>query len=178
MHANRFASICVYVCVFVFLYVSVCVFVCVHVCTSSSCTCHRPRTARTQKENDGESDLISVSWSTVDCSLDRCAGRDQTVPEVDVAPGPPRQQMKPIGLNLSHADGTRGTHVVMAGERRASTGADTCTHPAVGMKPIVPLGRSASSGKLYYIRERHEGEDLLANLLRLRNLMLNQNVHT
>lgn len=97
------------------------------------------------------------------------------VPDADAGS---RQQMKPIGLNLSCAAGTKMTLVAeaAAGDRRASIG-DTCAHPA-SMKPIVPLGRSASSGKLFYIRERDEGEDLLANLLRLRKLMLNQNAKT
>lgn len=88
--------------------------------------------------------------------------------------------MRPIGLNLSYVDGTEMATVAV-GERRASTGEfavkNTCSHPAT-IKPIAPLGRSASSGKLFYIRERHEGEDLLANLLRLRNLMLSQNGNT
>lgn len=33
------------------------------------------------------------------------------------------------------------------------------------------------TGRRYYVRERKDSEDLLANLLNLRDLLLNQNVH-
>uniref|UniRef100_A0A182SQB0 Uncharacterized protein n=1 Tax=Anopheles maculatus TaxID=74869 RepID=A0A182SQB0_9DIPT len=90
-------------------------------------------------------------------------------------------QMKPISLNLSYPDGRsdvsgRPKETTGGGERRASMGEfavkKSCNHPAGTKAPITTLGRSASSGKLFYIRERHEGEDLLANLLRLRKLMM------
>uniref|UniRef100_A0A182NQD9 DUF4806 domain-containing protein n=1 Tax=Anopheles dirus TaxID=7168 RepID=A0A182NQD9_9DIPT len=118
--------------------------------------------------------------STFDCSLNRCSNnRDHTAQDATAA----HPQMKPISLNLSCSDGTEVSESTKmgTGERRASTGVFAvkkgCNHP-LGTKPITPLGRSASSGKLFYIRERHEGEDLLANLLRLRKLMMSQNVNT
>lgn len=33
------------------------------------------------------------------------------------------------------------------------------------------------TGRRYYVRERKDSEDLLANLMNLRDLLLNQNVH-
>ncbi|XP_050069709.1 uncharacterized protein LOC126557847 isoform X2 [Anopheles maculipalpis] len=117
----------------------------------------------------------SGPYCTFDCSLNTCSNnRVHTAATAAAHP-----QMKPISLNLSYPDGRpdvsecpQGT----AGERRASTGEfavkQSCNHPASAKPPIAALGRSASSGKLFYIRERHEGEDLLANLLRLRKLMM------
>lgn len=97
----------------------------------------------------------------------------------------PLPQMKPISLNMPPypPEGPLDLQAAGAGERRASTGEfavkQGCNHHhyhhqqhAAGTKPITPLGRTASNGKLFYIRERHEGEDLLANLLRLRKLMM------
>ncbi|XP_035897630.1 protein phosphatase 1 regulatory subunit 3B isoform X2 [Anopheles stephensi] len=111
----------------------------------------------------------SGPYCTFDCSLNTCS--NNRVPTA-------HPQMKPISLNLSYPDGRSDVSEcpTAGGERRASTGEfaakKSCNHPAGTKAPISTLGRSASSGKLFYIRERHEGEDLLANLLRLRKLMM------
>ncbi|XP_052901885.1 protein phosphatase 1 regulatory subunit 3B isoform X2 [Anopheles moucheti] len=117
----------------------------------------------------------SGPYCTFDCSLNHCTNNRNHTAQDAVGAHP---QMKPISLSLAYADGTEMSTcptVATGSERRASTGEfavkKSCNHPA-GTKPITPLGRSASSGKLFYIRERHEGEDLLANLLRLRKLMM------
>ncbi|XP_052869156.1 uncharacterized protein LOC128274866 [Anopheles cruzii] len=104
--------------------------------------------------------------------------------------------MRPIEMELSAGGVGGGGRVVTSssvppisspwlGERRTSAGEEFALlannnqsgrpdrTPRTGM--TAPLGRSASSGKLFFIRERNEGEDLLANLLRLRKLMCSQN---
>ncbi|XP_035777203.1 glycogen-binding subunit 76A-like isoform X2 [Anopheles albimanus] len=90
-------------------------------------------------------------------------------------------QMRPIDIDVSCRT---ASHRMGMGGRRGSTGEEF----TLSLKPQpptdgrrvndlhgpTPLGRSASSGKLFFIRERNEGEDLLANLLRLRKLMQTQ----
>ncbi|XP_040157843.1 uncharacterized protein LOC120897225 isoform X1 [Anopheles arabiensis] len=126
--------------------------------------------------------------STFDCSLNRCSNNRDTAAMQDeptTTTTGPSPQMKPISLNMPPypPEGPLDLQAAGAGERRASTGEfavkQGCNHHhyhhqqhAAGTKPITPLGRTASNGKLFYIRERHEGEDLLANLLRLRKLMM------
>ncbi|XP_050089212.1 uncharacterized protein LOC126573274 isoform X2 [Anopheles aquasalis] len=92
-------------------------------------------------------------------------------------------QMRPIDMDASRLT---ACHRMGTGGRRGSTGEEFTLslkphlQPPTGAKSMndlhgpTPLGRSASSGKLFFIRERNEGEDLLANLLRLRKLMQTQ----
>ncbi|XP_058062056.1 uncharacterized protein LOC131212275 [Anopheles bellator] len=134
------------------------------------------------------------------CVVDR-TGSDVMAPkqqqpycEATATTTPPA--MRPIEMELSAGGGDGGCGRVRTssssphnsgpwlGERRASTGEEfalLANNNQSGRPERPPqsdttatLGRSASSGKLFFIRERNEGEDLLANLLRLRKLMCSQ----
>ncbi|XP_053669950.1 uncharacterized protein LOC128720310 [Anopheles nili] len=117
--------------------------------------------------------------NTFDCSLNYCSNYEDHKAKHFAGMHP---QMKPISLNLSYTPSTRMTitETNITSERRASTGEffenKRFNYP-INSKSAPPLGRSASSGKLFYIRERQESEDLLTNLLRLRKVMLSQNVN-